>query len=314
MGEVVTGEYVSLMVEYVRPVETVNDYNRFPNTDEPEVYGQPRTIEYYIARGLAPAGSSFYAVGMAIKNVSDVPIDSSTVVLRGEEIPAFGVFPSQSQRSSLQGSARGVGRPMVPGEVMRGETVFALPEAPETYTLNILPFEIGTNQSEQLFVDLGRGSDGTASFTQAAALNELGETVSIGDFDVTIHEVERVASVTDSPHQTIFGPREGFDYLRVDLSATRTSDTMIGQRWSMGMGDEGFVFGWSTVYQDALDLNRTRLEELSVGESIEHTILAFPVETAFEPTTLSMTAIGPIETSTEFSADEGVERALWSLA
>lgn len=314
IGDRLAGERAAMMVEYVRPVTEVLDYSEMPRTDESGVYGTPKTVDDYIGRGLARSGESFYGVGLAIKNVSEFYIDVATVLLMNETAAEVGVFPGRSQRLTMRSQGRGSGSVLAPGEMVRGELVFALGSEPANYTLIFDPRHILTGATERFEVDLSTGSEATASFSQDVSLSTMGQSVAVGDFDVTLHDVSFVDYVADSPYQDIFGPREGYQYVVFDVSATRTSEEMIGQDWSLGVVDsEGYTFSWRRIYQDAMELNRTPLEDLAVGETIEHTLLAFPLSTDFEPVAVSMTAPGPFEPPTQYSADVGTDRHCWSL-
>lgn len=315
IGASLTGELASLMVEYVQPVEEVLDFSEMPNTDEDGSYGTPQTVDHWAGRGLAKSGESFYGVGLAIENVSDFYIDVGTVLLMGQDTAEFGAFPGRSQRLSFQLQGRGSGAVLSPGEVVRGELVFALGAEPATYSLVFDPRHILTGATERFEVDLASGTDGTASFSQNADLATMGQQTTVGDFDVTLHDVSFAETVADSPYQDLFGERPGYRYVVFDLSATRTSDEMIGQDWSLGVVDaDGYNFSWRRIYQDALELNRTRLEDLAVGESIDHTLLAFPLSTEFEPAFVTMMATGPFDPPTAYSADVGTHRTVWSLS
>jgi hypothetical protein len=140
-----------------------------------------------------------------------------------------------------------------------------------------------------------------------------GSPTSAGDFDLTLHSVATAASATDSPYQDIFGPREGFEYVLIDVTATRTSDEMVGQDWGFGVVDsDGYSYMWNygITFQDRLDLGRTPLEDLEVGETISHTKFAFPIETDFDPVGLAFEAPGPYEDTV---IDSGPDRALWPV-
>lgn len=313
MGQVVEDQHVSFVVEYARPIDEVVDYSDFPQRHEEGTYGVPRTVSYYASQGFTDETTEFYAVGVAVQNTHDRPVDASTMFLENDGGGAVMTFPGRGQRLTYHVKG-GSTSPLLPAEVARGEVVFALPDAPDTYQLRFRPFEVRTGAAEPILVDLGSGAEGTATFGQAMQTRQYGSPAPVGDFDVTLHAVDRLASIEDSPHQEYFGPREDYDYLRVDLSATRTSDEMVGQDWSLGMADDdGYGFGWSTVYDDVYDLNRIRIEQLSIGETLENTVLAFPVETSFDPTYLTMNAVGPFEEPPESGSDVGVQRIAWSL-
>jgi len=313
-GETIDGEYASFVVEYARPVETVYELRSFPRTTDDQQYGVPRTVAYYQNIGLAKPNTSFYAVGIAVKNGHDKLIDASTVFVRNGDSAEIGLFPKSSQKLNAMTSGRGTGRPLVPGEIVRGETVFALPDDPSNYTLTFQLYVPETFRSEKFDIDLGRGADTTASFTQNPAVQAYDQPVAVGDFDVTLNAVERVSSVVESPHQEIFGPRPGYEYLYVDLSATRTSNVMVGQDWSIAASDDqGHSFSWTRIYQDAIDLNRTRLEELDVGQSINHR-MAFPIDEEFEPTYLGFNGPGPLDSDDDSGARKVLQRVLWPMS
>lgn len=314
IGDLIRGEYLSVVIEYVQPVQTVLDFSRMPQRSEAEPYGTPRTIDYYTDRGVASSGDSLYAIGIAMQNVHGSAVDASTVSLRTEDTLAVPTFPARSQSLSLVTAGRTSGRPMVPGEVVRGELTAALPVSPEEYTLHLQPMEVGSGRTEQHLVDLGAGAPGGTTFTQSPRTEAMDQPVAVGDFEATLHSVERVPSITDSPHQSLFGPRPGYEYVRIDLSATRTSDVMIGQGWSLGASDdEGHVFSWGQIYQNALALNSGRFEQLAVGESISNVTFAFPIAEDFEPTLLSMTGLGPVEDPPRYWSDRAIQRVFWSL-
>lgn len=316
IGSVVAGETIDWAVEYVRPLETVVDYQRVPRTTEVGEYGEERTIEFYQGVGLASQADSFYAVGVAMRNTHDRPLNVLTaLLLDGDGNVHFGLFPSESQRLATFFDARQAGNVLAPGELRRGELVFALPREPANYLLRFEPYSVDGKTRDQLTVDLGTGSETTVDLSQQPSPANVGETIAVGDFEVTLHSAEFVESITDSPYQDIFGPREGFRYFRLDLSATRNSDVTIGQQWSLGVVDaEGYEFAWTGSYQDALDLRRPTLDRLDVGESIEHTILAFPLEEEFEPTYIGMNASGPFEDAPQLGPENGMHRGLWTLA
>lgn len=314
IGEQLRGERTAFMVEYVRPVEEVHDFMEFPHTDSDIPYGVAKTVEDYAGRGLAKSGESFYGIGIAVKNVGDTPIDSQTLLLQGEDTMEMGLFPGETQHLSIASSARTQGNTVAPGELLRGEAVFALGADPSAYTLRFEPYEVSTGAPGKYTVDLSAGAEATATFTQDIAFEALGTPVDVGDFTVTLHGVDRVSSVTDSPYQELFGPRPGFEYLVFDLSAERTGDVMIGQDWSLGvLDDDGYSFSWTRVYQDAFDLNGPTLEDLSVGERIDHTRLAFPIEADFQPTAVTMTGPGKLDNPPKYGSDQTIDRVAWPL-
>lgn len=314
IGEQLRGERAAFAVEYVRPVEEIRDFMEFPDTDSDIPYGATKTIDDFAGRGLAKSGESFYAVGIAVKNTIETPIDSQTLVLRGEDTIEMGLFPSETQRLTAGSSARTSGNAVAPGELLRAELVFALADDPSSYTLSFQPYEVSSGSIETYTVDLGAGTEATATLTQDVPLQALETPVVVGDFSVTLHGVERVASLSESPYQELFGPRPGFEYLEFELSAERTGDVMIGQDWSLGvLDDEGYGFSWMRIYQDAYELNRTRLEELSVGERVDHTRLAFPIESDFQPTAVTMTGPGKLENPPQFGSDQTIDRVAWPL-
>jgi hypothetical protein len=312
---VLTGETIAWAIEYVRPLESVVDYQSVPRTTEAKRYGERRMIDYYRGVGLASAADAFYAVGVAMRNTYDRPINVLTVFLQdGDETVAFGFFPSESQRLATVFDDRQAGDVLAPGELRRGELVFALPREPANYVFRFEPYSVDGAVRERFDVDLGAGSAATVGLSPGQAAATVGDTISVGDFDVTLHAVEFVDSIADSPYQDLYGSRDGFRYLRLDLSATRNSDVTIGQQWSLGVVDaEGYEFAWGGSYQDALDLERPTLDRLGIGESIEHTILAFPLEDGFEPSYIGMNASGPFANPPQFGPQSGMHRGLWSL-
>lgn len=316
VGQTLDGELVRMMIEYVRPVEGLTDYRRFPYTDKPETYGEQVTVEDLIDVGLANPGSSLYGIGIAVVNDFDEPISVRTVGLQNEgEGPVdFGTFLGQSQRLTYAHGRTG-GHYIAPGELIRGEVVFALDTDPSEFTLLFMPHRHIGGPIERFTVDLRAGSERQADFALNPATLSIGETGDVGDLEVTLHSAEYVDSVTESPNQHLFGPREGYRYLLVDLSATRRGEVMIGQRWEAGaVDDEGYGFAWTTSYQDVMDITRPSLDDLSIDESISHTQLAFPVEDGFAPEYFTLTAPGSVENAGEFEAKERMGRSIWRIA
>ena len=313
IGDVLSGDYLSLMVEYVRPVETVLDFREFPHTDDDAVYGVPRTVDYFVESGFAEAGTSLYGVGLAVKNAGEGFVDVSTLFLRSEAQPiAMEVFMGRSQRLAFGASGRSNSRLLAPGEFARGEAVYALSGDPTDYALTLQPATHPAGLTEQLAVDLGTGAEAEAPFRPSVSPAATGEAVGVGDFEVTVDAATFVESVADSPHQELFGPREGYEYLVVDLSVTRRFDAMIGQDWSVGVrDDDGYGTAWGTVYDDVMDINRPMLDELAVGESSSQT-LAFPIEEGFRPAYLTMNVDGPVES--EVLTGRQTFRSVWDLA
>jgi hypothetical protein len=312
---VLTGETIAWAIEYVRPLETVVDYQSVPRTTEAKRYGERRMIDFYRGVGLASDDDTFYAVGVAMRNTYDRPINVLTVFLQaGADSVEFGFFPSESQRLATFFDDRQAGDTLAPGELRRGELVFALPQEPANYVFRFEPYSVDGTARERFDVDLGAGSAATVDLPQGPTAATVGDTITVGDFDVTLHSADFVDSIADSPYQDLYGARDGFRYLRLDLSATRNSDVTIGQQWSLGVVDgDGYEFAWGGSYQDALDLERPTLDRLGIGESIEHTILAFPLEDGFEPTYIGMNASGPFENPAQFGPKNGMHRGLWTL-
>jgi hypothetical protein len=313
IGQVVTGEYAALAVEYVRSAETVMDYREVPRTDEDDSWGRSRDLTWLQEKGFARGATGLYAVGVAIKNRGETLLSVQTTMLQSEDGMQMEVFMGRSQRLTFAQTRGGGGVNLRPGELVRAELVFALPDDPSNYQFVLVPTQLPTARSEKLRVDLWAGEDGQAAFQNEVTLATHGSPTAVGDFDLTLHSVGTAASAVDSPYQDIFGPREGFEYVLVDVTATRTSDEMIGQDWGFGVVDaEGYSYMWThgITFQDRMDLDRTTLEDLAVGETLSHTKFAFPLETGFDPVTLAFEAPGPYADTV---IDSGLARALWPL-
>jgi hypothetical protein len=138
---VLTGETIAWAIEYVRPLETVVDYQSVPRTTEAKRYGERRMIDFYRGVGLASDDDTFYAVGVAMRNTYDRPINVLTVFLQaGADSVEFGFFPSESQRLATFFDDRQAGDTLAPGELRRGELVFALPQEPANYVFRFEPY------------------------------------------------------------------------------------------------------------------------------------------------------------------------------
>lgn len=133
VGQVITGEYAALSVEYVRPVETLMDYREVPRTDEDASWGRPRDLAWLQEKGFARAATGLYAVGVAIKNRGDRLLSVQTTMLEAEDGMQMEVFMGRSQRLTFAQTRGGGGVNLRPGELVRAELVFALPNDPSNY-------------------------------------------------------------------------------------------------------------------------------------------------------------------------------------
>lgn len=314
VGQVVSGEYADFAVEYVRPVESVMDYREVPQTDEDAQWGVSRDLASLQEMGFARGATGMHGVGIAIKNRGEGLLSVQTTMLQGTDSMHMGVFMGRSQRLTFSQARGGGGVNLRPGEVVRAELVFALPDAPSNYQLVLVPIQLATAQSEKLYVDLGAGSDAEAPLSNEVEMGSPGTATRVGDFDVTLHSVSTAASVSDSPYEDLFGPREGYEYVLIDVTATRVSEESTSQDWGFGVVDgAGYRYMWShgLTFQDRTQLDRTTLEDLPVGETLAHSKFAFPIETGFDPVALAFEARGPYEDTV---IDAGQSRALWPIA
>lgn len=310
IGQPLSGEYASLTVEYVRPVEEVLDYSEFPEVDADEPYGVPVDAEDMAEKGFVRSGAEFYGIGIAVKNTSDRLLNVDTVTLQTDDDLADWVFLGRNQRLTF---ARGN---LLPGELARTEVVAGVHADPSEYTLLFMPLQNGTGRSERLRVDLGAGSNGQAEYGQEPPVDDHGTSVDVGNFDVTIHSTAFVDQVADTYRPEKYGPRPGYRYLLIDLSATRTSDVIhTSGTWRVGVrSTDGYGFAWGGIMlHDVLEANRTRVDQLAVDETIEHTTLALPVEDGFDPEFLTMDAPGPLEDPPAGGSEVGMARAVWPI-
>lgn len=303
VGDVRTGEYVSITFEYLRPVEELWEYSLFGNL----LFREPDSL---VPRAQLDEDSAYYAMGVAATNTSQ------TMVYPFLSTTLEGLFASdsedgigRSQKLSLEPDR--TGRALVPGETVRGELILALDDDPGEYVLSFYLNDPETGDEESLSFDLGGGSETTASFDQNVSVTRTGEAVSIGPFETVINDLEYVDTVEGADRPDMYDSREGARYLLVDLTATRTSDDLF-DGYSLGLAsDDGYDFMYLGFYEDALDAERGTPWDLDVGETMENMILALLVEDDFEPDYLTITSNNFLDDGLE--ALETIPKAFWAI-
>lgn len=312
VGDELSGSRANFAVEYVERVEAVLEYGT-PDSYDPE-YEFPVTEDDLRERGALRDEDELYAVGVAIQNTDEGMLDVSTLLANSDGAGAMPAMPGRSQEAFLN-TGRDSSRYALPGELQRGEVMFGFPEDPAEFELTFEPFVVGRADTlERLTVDLGGGAEATTSFEQQLQPEPLGEPVTVGDFEVTMHSIERVEHVDGTESEESWGPRSGYEYLAFEFDVTRVEAAMgNSQTWSFGTtSDDGNAFWWTNVYSDAIEINRATPEELSVGDTAEDYVFAFPIETSFDPEYATLEFIGPPEDDSENDTGR-MYRAAWSL-
>lgn len=288
MGDVVTGDFVSIAFEYLEPANELWDYGFLGNS----VAG----TDSLVPPAELEEESVYYAMGVAVTNTSETVVNPFLhVQLEGffASEPEFDV--ARSQQLSL--SPGRTERALVPGETIRGELILALEGDPSEYVVMFFPTDPETGEEEQLSFDLGGGSDGSASFGQDVAATPTGEAISVGPFETVLDSLEIVDSVEGTDRPDVYGPREGARYLLVDLTTTRTAEDLLFAQYDFGLASEdGYDFFYQFMtYEDALDADRGTPFDLGVGETMENLRLALLVEDGFEPDYLTITGSEPLD-------------------
>lgn len=287
---------VELVVEEVTPVDAVTVTDTATATNEPDRWGRSLPFDDWAER-TGFGGAGFWAVRIALKNEGDGPLRltadgvESTAGLDRNPVPA-GEATSQRREDENRPSSA-LSPALEPGELYRWERVFGFPEEPGPHEFVFSGRYFGEELAfANIDVDLGEGSSSAAPYADETTSASVGETVSAGAIEMTLKEFE-YAETAGGAVDRWSTPPANFRFAKLTVDATRVTETEIGDRWGMGLRDgDGYRFVWHGSLQDPYDLERKRIGQLSVGESVENFRFVFEVERGWEPDEVYLKAPG----------------------